>query len=48
MEDHVAEIFDDATGDIAIGDLDAAIEKYRRCVEIDPDFFDVGTLSEWL
>jgi len=40
MEDRVAEIFDDATGDIAIGDLDAAIEKYRRCVEIAPDFFD--------
>lgn len=33
-------LFDDATGDIAIGDLEAAIEKYRRCVEIDPDFFD--------
>ena len=40
MEDRVAEIFDDATGDIAIGDLDAAIEKYRLCVEIAPDFFD--------
>lgn len=40
MEDRVAEIFDDATGDIAIGDLDAAIEKYRRCTEIEPDFFD--------
>ena len=34
------EIFDDATGDIAVGDLEAAIEKYRRCVELDPDFFD--------
>jgi tetratricopeptide (TPR) repeat protein len=40
MDDRVTEIFDDATGDIAIGDLDAAIEKYRRCVEIDLDFFD--------
>ena len=40
MDDRVTEIFDDATGDIAIGDLDAAIEKYRRCVEIDPNFFD--------
>jgi Flp pilus assembly protein TadD len=35
-----AEIFDDATGDIALGDLDAAVEKYRKCVELDPDFFD--------
>lgn len=34
------EIFDDATGDLAQGELDAAVEKYRRCVEIDPEFFD--------
>ena len=34
------EIFDDASGDIAIGDLDRAVEKYRRCVQLDPDFFD--------
>ena len=34
------EIFDDASGDIAIGDLASAVEKYRRCVELDPDFFD--------
>ena len=34
------EIFDDANGDLAVGDLDKAVEKYRRCVEIDPDFFD--------
>jgi tetratricopeptide (TPR) repeat protein len=34
------EIFDDANGDLAIGELVSAVEKYRRCVEIDPDFFD--------
>ena len=34
------ELFDDANGDLAIGELDAAVEKYRRCVELDPDFFD--------
>lgn len=33
-------LFDDATGDIAVGDLDAAVEKYRQCVQIKPDFFD--------
>jgi predicted Zn-dependent protease len=33
-------IFDDATGDIAVGDLESAVEKYRRCVEMDPGFFD--------
>lgn len=34
------ECFDDANGDLATGDLAAAVEKYRRCVELDPDFFD--------
>src|SRR5256714_15528008 len=34
------EIFDDANGDLAIGELDSAVEKYRRCVELDPTFFD--------
>ena len=33
-------IFDDANGDLAIGDLESAVKKYRRCVEIDPEFFD--------
>ncbi len=36
----VEDVFDAASGDIAVGDLEAAIEKYRRCVELDPDFFD--------
>ena len=34
------ELFDDANGDLAIGELESAVEKYRRCVELDPDFFD--------
>src|ERR1041384_3166329 len=34
------EIFDDANGDLAIGELESAVEKYRRCVELDPAFFD--------
>src|SRR3982750_2842786 len=34
------EIFDDANGDLAVGELDSAVEKYRRCVEVDPEFFD--------
>lgn len=36
----IATLMDEASGDIAIGELEAAIEKYRRCVELDPDFFD--------
>jgi Flp pilus assembly protein TadD len=34
------EIFDDANGDLAIGELESAVEKYRRCVDLDPTFFD--------
>jgi tetratricopeptide (TPR) repeat protein len=34
------EIFDDANGDLAVGDLDKAVEKYRQCVDLDPGFFD--------
>lgn len=34
------ELFDEASGDIALGDLEAAVEKYRECVRLDPAFFD--------
>lgn len=33
-------LFDEANGDLAVGDLEAAIGKYRCCVEGSPDFFD--------
>lgn len=36
----VEDLFDDANGDLAVGDLTSAVEKYRRCVELDPTFFD--------
>jgi tetratricopeptide (TPR) repeat protein len=38
--DQAAEIFEEATGDIALGDLEAAVAKYRECVRLDPGFFD--------
>ena len=34
------ELFDDANGDLAVGDLEAAVEKYRQCVSTDAAFFD--------
>src|SRR3954454_683782 len=34
------EIFDDANGDLATGELESAVAKYRRCVGIEPEFFD--------
>src|SRR3954462_8239390 len=36
----VEELFDDANGDLALGELEAAVEKYRRCTELASDFFD--------
>ncbi len=40
MQQTPDEIFDEASGDLAVGDLQSAVAKYRRCVEIAPDFFD--------
>ncbi len=40
LSPEVEELFDDANGDLALGELDAAVEKYRRCTELDPEFFD--------
>jgi len=34
------EWFDDASGDLAVGDLEGAVANYRRCVELDPMFFE--------
>ena len=39
-QDQRDELFDDASGDLAIGDIEAAVKKYRACVELDPEFFD--------
>ena len=40
MSPEVEELFDDANGDLALGELDAAVEKYRRCTELAPDHVD--------
>ena len=40
MEQTRDQIFDDANGDLAVGDLESAAEKYRCCVQMTPDFFD--------
>jgi predicted Zn-dependent protease len=33
-------LFDDASGHLAIGELDQATVLYRKCVELDPEHFD--------
>jgi tetratricopeptide (TPR) repeat protein len=40
IPESVTDLFDDANGDLAVGDLTSAIEKYRKCTEIEPGFFD--------
>ncbi len=40
MSDILQDTFDDANGDLAIGDFETAIVGYRKCVELDPEFFD--------
>jgi predicted Zn-dependent protease len=40
MTPEIEAIFDDANGDLAIGELEDAAAKYRRCVEMDSSFFE--------
>lgn len=40
VPEEIADLFDDANGDLALGDLDLAIEKYRECARLAPEFFD--------
>lgn len=40
MQEEIEFIFDEASGDLAVGDLEAAVEKYQQCVALDPDFFE--------
>ncbi|HCN76143.1 MAG TPA: hypothetical protein DIT13_02980 [Verrucomicrobiales bacterium] len=36
----VDDIFDEASGHLALGEMDQAVALYRRCVQQDPRFFD--------
>jgi tetratricopeptide (TPR) repeat protein len=36
----IEDLFDDANGDLAVGELESAALKYRRCVELDASFFE--------
>jgi predicted Zn-dependent protease len=38
--ENIQDLFDDANGHLAVGEFDEAIALYRRCVAIDPTFFD--------
>jgi Flp pilus assembly protein TadD len=40
MSDDLQDLFDDANGHLAVGEFDEAIVCYRRCVALDPAFFD--------
>lgn len=34
------QVFDEANGHLAVGELDEAIALYRHCVKLDPQYFD--------
>ncbi len=40
MSEAIQEIFDEASGHLAIGELEEATILYRKCVELDPTHFD--------
>lgn len=40
MTGTLQDLFDDASGHLAVGELEEAIVNYRRCVALDPTFFD--------
>lgn len=40
MTAELEELFDEANGDLALGELEAAAGKYEQCVAQDPEFFD--------
>jgi len=40
MPDDLQDGFDDANGYLAVGEFEDAIALYRRCVALDPEFFD--------
>ncbi len=40
MSGDVQNWFDEANGHLAVGDLDLAVELYRKCVAVEADFFD--------
>ena len=40
MSESLQDLFDEANGHLAVGEMDEAIALYRKCVGIDPGFFD--------
>jgi predicted Zn-dependent protease len=40
MHAELEDLFDEANGHLALGELEQAVTLYRRCVERDPQFFD--------
>jgi len=38
--DEIQDLFDEANGHLALGEMEEAITYYRRCVALDPEFFD--------
>lgn len=40
MSDSLQDLFDEANGHLAVGEMDEAVALYRKCVAMDAGFFD--------
>ena len=40
MSAEIEALFDEANGDLALGELDAAEQKYFACTNLDPNYFE--------
>lgn len=40
MSEALQNLFDDASGHLALGELEEAVSLYRKCVELEPTHFD--------
>jgi len=40
MSESAQDLYDEGNGMIAIGDINSAAEKYKKSIEVDPEFFD--------
>ncbi len=40
MDPSVEALFDEANGDFALGELEAAVGKFKNCTELAPEYFE--------
>ena len=48
MNQSAHDLYDEGNSKIAVGDIEAAAEFYRKSIEVDKGFLMDGMHSEWL